>query len=89
MCTALSKRAVDLRGFSDYCKREEWERKAWKNYAGITFATLFLGQEVLGQETETTETVPILGLLQSRAAGRVVVYGDSNCLDNSHLQKGN
>ncbi|PNF21813.1 Membrane-bound transcription factor site-1 protease [Cryptotermes secundus] len=48
------------------------------------------GQEILGQETETTENVPILGLLQSRAAeksGRVIVYGDSNCLDNSHLQK--
>jgi hypothetical protein len=52
---------------------------------------LILGQEVLGQETETTESVPILGLLQSKASeksGRVVVYGDSNCLDNSHLQKG-
>ncbi|KAJ4448499.1 hypothetical protein ANN_10515 [Periplaneta americana] len=48
------------------------------------------GQEVLGQETEATENVPILGLLQSKAgekSGRVVVYGDSNCLDNSHLQK--
>ena len=62
-----------------------------KNYASIIFVSLFLGQEVLGQETEATETVPILGLLQSKAAeksGRVVVYGDSNCLDNSHLQKG-
>lgn len=48
------------------------------------------GQKVLGQETAAIETVPILGLLQSKAAeksGRVVVYGDSNCLDNSHLQK--
>ncbi|PSN45586.1 Membrane-bound transcription factor site-1 protease [Blattella germanica] len=48
-------------------------------------------QEVLGQEVEATENVPILGLLQSKASersGRVVVYGDSNCLDNSHLQKG-
>lgn len=55
------------------------------------FVILLLGQEILGQETETTENVPILGLLQSRAAeksGRVIVYGDSNCLDNSHLQKG-
>jgi hypothetical protein len=70
-----------------------WERKAGENYVSINFATcLFLGQEVLGQKTETTENVPILGLLQSRAAeksGRVVVYGDSNCLDNSHLHKGN
>lgn len=43
--------------------------------------------------------VPILGLLQtesnsladsvdkSQNLGRLVVYGDSNCLDNSHLQK--
>jgi hypothetical protein len=55
------------------------------------FVILILGEEVLGQETETTESVPILGLLQSKASeksGRVVVYGDSNCLDNSHLQKG-
>lgn len=36
--------------------------------------------------------VPVLGLLQSQAkekSGRIVVYGDSNCLDNSHLAKGN
>jgi hypothetical protein len=83
-----------LRGFTGYCKREEREeKKPEKNMQIITFVTfLCLGQEVLGQEMETTETVPILGLLQSRAAeksGRVVVYGDSNCLDNSHLQKGN
>ena len=43
--------------------------------------------------------VPILGLLQTESnnladngdknqnLGRLVVYGDSNCLDNSHLQK--
>jgi len=41
--------------------------------------------------------VPILGLHQVRSmsesgaeviGGRVALYGDSNCLDNSHLQKG-
>lgn len=48
------------------------------------------GQEVLGQNSVTVENVPILGLLQSKTlekSGRIVVYGDSNCLDNSHLQK--
>lgn len=37
------------------------------------------------------DEVPILGLLQthdSTKSGRVVVYGDSNCIDNSHLQRG-
>lgn len=50
------------------------------------------GEEVLGHEPEAAETVPILGLLQGHVtekSGRVVVYGDSNCLDNSHLHKGN
>ena len=35
--------------------------------------------------------VPILGLYQTKAkpgGGRVVLYGDSNCLDTSHMQKG-
>ncbi|KAI8519670.1 Membrane-bound transcription factor site-1 protease [Branchiostoma belcheri] len=45
--------------------------------------------EVLKQESQTVDTVPILGLYQmtGEEAGRVALYGDSNCLDNSHLQK--
>lgn len=34
--------------------------------------------------------MPILGLLQTKSkekSGRIVVYGDSNCLDSSHLEK--
>lgn len=37
------------------------------------------------------ENVPILGVYQTvvkPSGGRVVLYGDSNCLDNSHMQKG-
>lgn len=52
---------------------------------------LFSGYEVIKGETSTAENVPILGLYQTKArdsAGRIVLYGDSNCLDNSHLQKG-
>ncbi|XP_039276563.1 membrane-bound transcription factor site-1 protease isoform X2 [Nilaparvata lugens] len=48
------------------------------------------GAELLGVKTKITEKVPILGLLQTQSkakGGRIVVYGDSNCLDNSHLQK--
>lgn len=46
----------------------------------------------MGEETgtQTKYDVPILGLLQTTASeksGRVVVYGDSNCLDTSHLEK--
>lgn len=34
--------------------------------------------------------VPILGLYQTEGqeGGRVVVYGDSNCLDSAHMQRG-
>ncbi|KAK8402593.1 hypothetical protein O3P69_000762 [Scylla paramamosain] len=56
-------------------------------------------KEMLEAENESVQDVPILGLLQtesnsvadnadkSQSLGRLVVYGDSNCLDNSHLQK--
>ncbi|KAL5022745.1 hypothetical protein ScPMuIL_001900 [Solemya velum] len=47
------------------------------------------GYEVLKGESVAVENIPILGLHQSTPAGsgRVVLYGDSNCLDSSHLQK--
>ncbi|XP_033110003.1 membrane-bound transcription factor site-1 protease-like isoform X1 [Anneissia japonica] len=46
------------------------------------------GHEVLTGETKTQDDVPILGLYrQSPASGHVVLYGDSNCIDSSHLQK--
>lgn len=57
-------------------------------------------KEMLEAETESVPDIPILGLLQTRSGaaenmidggqshnGRLVVYGDSNCLDNSHMQK--
>ena len=46
---------------------------------------------MLKGETQTKEGVPILGMHQTLSqpgAGRIVLYGDSNCLDTSHLQKG-
>lgn len=38
---------------------------------------------------DTTYEVPILGLYQEKtnASGRIVIYGDSNCIDASHLEK--
>lgn len=54
----------------------------------------YTGQEMLVKDSANSqekETVPVLGFLQSKAqekSGRIVVYGDSNCLDNSHLSKG-
>uniref|UniRef100_T1J4A8 Membrane-bound transcription factor site-1 protease n=1 Tax=Strigamia maritima TaxID=126957 RepID=T1J4A8_STRMM len=48
------------------------------------------GQEVLKGEAESVNNVAILGLYQTttkKDAGRIVLYGDSNCLDNSHMQK--
>lgn len=52
------------------------------------------GAEMLASEggagISKTQQVPVLAFLQSQAkekSGRIVVYGDSNCLDNSHLAK--
>uniref|UniRef100_A0A8C2YXR5 Membrane-bound transcription factor site-1 protease n=1 Tax=Cyclopterus lumpus TaxID=8103 RepID=A0A8C2YXR5_CYCLU len=44
------------------------------------------GLEVLKQETAVVEGVPILGLYQtpSDGGGRIALYGDSNCIDDSH-----
>ncbi|RZF34472.1 hypothetical protein LSTR_LSTR014091 [Laodelphax striatellus] len=56
----------------------------------LAFALQDQGAELLGSKTKITEKVPILGLLQTQSmakSGRIVIYGDSNCLDNSHLQK--
>jgi len=55
------------------------------------------GYEVITGNSAAAAQVPILGLYQVRnmvdsgvevSGGRVALYGDSNCLDNSHLQKG-
>eukprot|EP00092_Neocalanus_flemingeri_P107767 GFUD01138329.1.p1 GENE.GFUD01138329.1~~GFUD01138329.1.p1 ORF type:complete len:1040 (-),score=318.65 GFUD01138329.1:275-3394(-) len=48
------------------------------------------GREVLGGSNDLTVKLPVLGLYQTRASstgGRVVVYGDSNCIDGAHLTK--
>nr|XP_054748279.1 membrane-bound transcription factor site-1 protease-like [Lytechinus pictus] len=45
------------------------------------------GYEVLKGETKTASDVPILGMFQhGKSAGRIVLFGDSNCLDTSHMQ---
>ncbi|KAH1002640.1 membrane-bound transcription factor site-1 protease-like isoform X2 [Dendroctonus ponderosae] len=47
------------------------------------------GAEYLGETDPNKYKVPILGLLQTTSAsrgGRVIVYGDSNCIDTSHLE---
>ncbi|GFV43245.1 hypothetical protein TNCV_2049261 [Trichonephila clavipes] len=48
------------------------------------------GMEVLKGQADKVEKVPILGLHQTShhpSAGRIAVYGDSNCLDTAHMQK--
>ncbi|KAH9487758.1 Membrane-bound transcription factor site-1 protease [Bulinus truncatus] len=48
------------------------------------------GFEVMKGNTLTISDVPVLGIHQittSPGAGRVALYGDSNCLDSSHMQK--
>ena len=41
-------------------------------------------------ETKIEEDVAVLGLYQipGPTSGRIVLYGDSNCLDNAHMEKG-
>lgn len=45
---------------------------------------------MLKQETAVVDNVPVLGLYQtaSEGGGRIALYGDSNCIDDSHRQKG-
>ena len=49
------------------------------------------GREVLGDTGYTVHIkTPVLGLYQTRAStrgGRLVVFGDSNCIDGAHLTK--
>ncbi|XP_074645435.1 membrane-bound transcription factor site-1 protease-like [Tubulanus polymorphus] len=56
------------------------------------------GHEVIKGESLNADRIPILGLYQTQQSdsktvdqlnpgGRVVLYGDSNCLDNSHMVK--
>lgn len=56
------------------------------------------GREVDSGVSVSASNVPILGLYQTHTvaregnatvpSGRIVLYGDSNCLDGSHMQKG-
>lgn len=48
-----------------------------------------IGEEILGTNDSGQEnSVPILGLHNYKSTGYIVVYGDSNCLDNNHLEIG-
>lgn len=44
--------------------------------------------EVIGLGSKPANQVPVLGLHQVPGGGRIVAYGDSNCIDSAHLQKG-
>lgn len=49
------------------------------------------GEQFLVDKQIKSSKVPILGLHQidiEPKSGRIVVYGDSNCIDSNHLQKG-
>ena len=49
-----------------------------------------LGSEVVTGSSSVMTNVPVLGLYSTPGdeGGRVVVYGDSNCLDSAHMQRG-
>lgn len=48
-----------------------------------------LGEEYLGGKLKEESRVPIIGLTKYNdpSSGRIVVYGDSNCIDSSHMEK--
>ena len=58
------------------------------------------GHEVIKGEALGAKGIAVLGMYQTKGledandlrkaspGGRIALYGDSNCLDNSHLQKG-
>lgn len=50
------------------------------------------GMEILGRgiSSDQSNVIPVLGFYQSKSTqngGRIVVYGDSNCIDSAHLTK--
>ena len=48
-----------------------------------------VGSEVVTGSSSIISNVPVLGLHSTpgEEGGRVVVYGDSNCLDSAHMQR--
>lgn len=56
----------------------------------VSLSISFSGMEVLSSVITNHKQVPILGLYENRShplSGRIAVYGDSNCLDSSHMTK--
>ena len=47
-------------------------------------------EAVISGDAKYKEEVPVLGLYHPPAinAGRISVFGDSNCLDSAHMEKG-
>jgi hypothetical protein len=49
---------------------------------------LNIGEDILGGDKTGQEVnVPVLGLYKS--TGYIILFGDSNCLDNNHIEIGN
>lgn len=44
--------------------------------------------DVVGLGSKPANQVPVLGLYQVPGGGRIIAYGDSNCIDSAHQQKG-
>lgn len=46
--------------------------------------------EILHGESNSVADVPVLGFYDpgEEHSGRIVVYGDSNCIDSVHIEKG-
>lgn len=48
------------------------------------------GEEVLTGTSVIVQDVPVMTFYQTptKGGGRIVAFGDSNCLDSAHMQKG-
>ena len=64
-------------------------RHAYIHSYTCTHTHTHTGSEVVTGGSSVLQNVPILGLYQTPGGGgRIAIYGDSNCLDSAHMQKG-
>ncbi|CAG9857116.1 unnamed protein product [Phyllotreta striolata] len=65
-------------------------RKFPKNGVVVARQLTDYGAEIIGESDGFLYDVPVLGLVQTKSnekkSGRIIVYGDSNCIDSSHLE---
>ena len=59
----------------------------WSSLPYSRFYSHFPASDVIGRGIRTIHDVPVLGLYKVPQGGRIVTFGDSNCLDGAHQQR--